>query len=127
MSNVELMKSLYQAFAGGNIPLVLDSFDSNIEWTEAEGFPTGGFYRGGEAIVNGVFMPLVTDWDNYRVEPDEFLDAGDTIVTLGHYSGAFKATGKSMRVPFAHVWTIESGKVVKFVQYTDTLKVSEVL
>lgn len=127
MSNVELMKSLYQAFAEGNIPLVLDSFDPNIEWTEAEGFPTGGVYRGGEAIVNGVFMPLVTDWDNYRVEPDEFLDAGDRIVALGHYSGAFKATGKSMRVPFAHVWTIENGKVVKFVQYTDTLKVSEVL
>lgn len=127
MCNVELMKSLYQAFAEGNIPLVLGSFDPNIEWTEAEGFPTGGVYRGGEAIVNGVFMPLVTDWDNYRVEPDEFLDAGNRIVALGHYCGAFKATGKSMRVPFAHVWTIENGKVVKFVQYTDTLKVSEVL
>jgi ketosteroid isomerase-like protein len=32
-----------------------------------------------------------------------------------------------MRVPFAHVWTLRDGKVVKFVQYTDTLKVAEAL
>jgi uncharacterized protein len=125
--NVELLRSLYEAFAQGNVPFVLESFDPNIEWTEAEGFPTGGVYNGPEAILNGVFMPLVTDWDDYRVEPDEFLDAGERIVALGHYSGTYKATGKSMRVPFAHVWTVQNGKIVKFVQYTDTLKVAEAL
>ena len=59
--------------------------------------------------------------------PDEFLDAGDNIVALGHYSGKYKESGKSMKVPFAHVWTLRDGKIVKFVQYTDTLKVSEAL
>jgi len=118
---------LYQAFAAGDIPAVLQSFDENIEWTEAEGFPYGGTYRGHQAIVENVFMKLATEWDDYRVEPDEFLDTGDKIVALGNYSGAYKATGKTMRVPFAHVWTVRDGKLIKFVQYTDTLKVSEAL
>ncbi len=127
MNNVELVKNLYQAFAQGDVPTVLQSFDENIEWTEAEGFPYGGTYRGGAAILENVFMKLATEWDGYRVAPDEFLDAGEKIVALGNYSGSYKTTGKSINVPFAHVWTLENGKVKKFVQYTDTLKVSEAL
>jgi len=127
MNNVELMKSLYQAFAAGDIPGLLQSFDENIEWTEAEGFPYGGTYRGGEAVLQNVFMKFATEWTDFKAMPDEFLDAGERIVTLGNYSGSYNQTGKSMNVPFAHVWTLESGKIVKFVQYTDTLKVSEAL
>jgi uncharacterized protein len=127
MSNVELVKSLYDSFAAGDVPAVLQGFDENIEWTEAEGFPYGGTYRGGAAIVENVFMRIATEWDGYAVTPDEFLDAGEKVVALGNYSGSYKATGKSMKVPFAHVWTLRDGKIVKFVQYTDTLKVSEAL
>jgi len=127
MSNVGLIQNLYQAFAQGDVPTVLGAMDSGIEWTEAEGFPYGGTYKGAQAIVENVFMKLATEWDDYRVEPNEFLDAGDKIVALGNYSGTYKATGRSMSVPFAHVWTVSGGKVVKFVQYTDTLKVSEAL
>ncbi len=31
MNNVNLIKNLYQAFAAGDIPAVLQSFDENIE------------------------------------------------------------------------------------------------
>ncbi|MDQ6787159.1 MAG: nuclear transport factor 2 family protein [Acidobacteriota bacterium] len=127
MHNLELVKNLYQAFAQGDVPSVLALLDENIVWTEAEGFPYGGTYNGHEAVVSNVFMKLATEWDDYRVEPNDFLDADNRIVALGNYSGAYKKTGKSMRAPFAHVWTIENGKATKFVQYTDTLKVSEAL
>jgi ketosteroid isomerase-like protein len=127
MSNVELVKNLYQAFGAGDIPAVLGSFDRNIEWTDAEGFPTGGTYYGGESVLQNVFMPLATEWEGFQAAPDEYLDAGNSIVALGHYSGKYKTSGKSMKVPFAHVWTVQDGKIIKFVQYTDTLKVSEAL
>ena len=127
MNNVELIKNLYQAFAAGDIPAVLQSFDEKIEWTEAEGFPYGGTYRGGEAILQNVFMKLATEWTDFKAEPNELLDAGERIIALGNYSGSYKQTGKSMNVPFAHVWALENGKVTNFVQYTDTLKVSEAL
>ena len=127
MNNLETIENLYRAFAQGDVPSVLAAFDENIEWTEAEGFPYGGIYRGGDAVTQNVFIKLATEWDDFRAEPDEILDAGEKIVALGHYSGAYKATGKTMRVPFAHVWTFQNGKATKFVQYTDTLKVSEAL
>ena len=127
MSNKEIVESGYKCFETGDIPGLLGTFDENIEWTEAEGFPHGGTYRGANAIVENVFMNLGSEWEGFAAVPDEILDAGDSIVALGHYSGKYNATGKSMKVPFAHVWTLRDGKIVKFVQYTDTLKVSEVL
>ena len=127
MNNLETIQNAYAAFAKGDVPSVLQLMDADIEWTEAEGFPYGGTYHGQQAIVENVFMKLATEWNGYCVEPEEFLNAGDRIVALGNYSGTYKATGKSMKVPFAHVWTLRDGKLVKFVQYTDTLKVSEAL
>lgn len=127
MSNVELIRNLYSAFAQGDVPAVLGAMDAGIEWTEAEGFPYGGTYTGANAILENVFMKLGSEWEGFSAVPGEFLDAGDNIVALGNYSGKYNTSGKNMKVPFAHVWTLRDGKIVKFVQYTDTLKVSEAL
>jgi len=127
MDNKQIIENGYKCFATGDVPGLLATFDENIAWTEAEGFPYGGTYTGANAIVENVFMKLGGEWENFSAVPDELLDAGDNIIALGHYSGKFNETGKSMRVPFAHVWTLRDGKIVKFVQYTDTLKVSEAL
>jgi len=127
MGSKEIVEIVYQPLAKDEAPVFLENFDENIEWTEAEGFPYGGTYTGASAILENVFVKLATEWENFAAVPDEFLDAGDKVVVLGTYSGRYNATGKSMKVPFAHVWTLRDGKIVKFVQYTDTLKVSEVL
>jgi ketosteroid isomerase-like protein len=127
MENKQIIENAYKSFASGDIPGLLETFDENIEWTEAEGFPYGGTYTGANAILENVFMKLGSEWEGFSAVPGEFLDAGDNIVALGNYSGKYNTSGKNMKVPFAHVWTLRDGKIVKFVQYTDTLKVSEAL
>lgn len=72
-------------------------------------------------------MKLGSEWDGFSAVPDEFVADGDKVVSLGNYSGKYKATGKSVRTHFAHVWTLRNGKAVKFQQYTDTAKVQEAL
>lgn len=127
VKNVDIVESTYEAFARGDIPSVLDALHPDVIWTEMEGFPTGGTYVGPERVLNEVIMPLGSDWESFQAKPDEFLEADDRIVVLGRYTGTYKATGKGTSVPFAHVWTVRDGKIVKFVQYTDTLLVSKVL
>ena len=125
-SNAELIRNLYVAFARGDIETVLVGLDEKVKWTEAEGFPYGGTYIGPETVLHNVFMKLATEWDGYSAIPHEFVAEGDTVVALGEYSGRFKATGKGMLVPFAHVWTLQHGKVIKFRQHTDTAVVQRV-
>ena len=126
-SNVELLRDGYGNFAKGDIPAVLNVFDSKIEWTSAEGFPYGGTYIGPDEVKEKIFMKLGTEWDGFSAMPSEFIDGGDNVVVLGKYSGTYKATGKSFQADFAHVWTIRDGKAVKFVQYTDTALVQKAL
>ena len=127
MSNLESVRGLYEAFAKGDVPSVLAVLDANIAWTDAEGFPYGGTYNGPNAVLEGVFMRLGSEWDGFAAVPDEFIDAGETIVALGQYSGTYKATGKSFKANFAHVWKFREGKAVRFVQYVDTLLVHRAL
>ena len=108
-----IIRGLYDSFAKGDVPAVLAALDPAIEWTEAEGFPYGGTYKGPDAVLNGVFVPLGTDWDGFSVTPDEIVASGDRVIAMGHYAGTYKATGKSFRTPFAHAWRLTGGKVKK--------------
>jgi ketosteroid isomerase-like protein len=65
-------------------------------------------------------MRLGTEWADFTVMPEEWLDAGNHVVVLGTYNGRHKETGKEVRAQFAHVWDITHGRVVRFQQYTDT-------
>lgn len=126
-ANTDAIRNIYDAFARGDIPAVLGAFDADIEWTEAPGFPYHGTYIGPEAVLNGVFARLGSEWDGFTVTPLHYIDGGDQIVALGLYSGAYKATGKAFEAEVAHVWTLRDGKVVRFHQYVDSGLVQEAL
>ena len=127
MSNLKSVKTVYEAFATGDIFAVLGTLSPDVAWTEAEGFPYGGTYHGPKAVLEGVFMRLGSEWEGFAAVADEFIDGGDTVVVLGKYSGKYKATGKSMHVNFAHVWKMQDGKAAQFIQYVDTLLVHKAL
>ena len=126
MNNSKIIQGLYEAFGKGDVPAVLGAMDPSINWTEAEGFIYGGTYIGPDAILENVFMKLGTEWEEFSAVPGQIIDDGDSVVVaLGTYSGKYLKTGKSMNVPFAHVWTMRDGKAVRFVQYTDTLVIAK--
>ena len=127
--NLELVRGIYTAFAAGDIPGVLGRMAPDMVWNEAENFPyaDNNPYRGHDAIVGGVFARLGAEWDGFAPEPDEFLDAGSTIVALGRYRGTCKATGKALNAQMVHVWRVANGKAKAFQQYTDTLQVARVM
>lgn len=114
------VQSVYASFARGDIPAVLGVLAPDIRWTEAAGGPYGGVSIGPNAVLNDVFMKLGTEWDGFSAVPAEFVAQGNTVVALGEYSATYKATGKSFRAPFAHIWKFVDGKAVSFEQYTDT-------
>lgn len=128
MSNVELIQGMYRAFAAGDVPGVLGRMSPGIVWNEAENFPyaDGNPYKGPEAVASGVFARCAGEWNGFAVNPEQFLDAGDTVVVLGRYTGTYKTTGRAQRTQFVHVWTVSGGKAVRFQQYADTLQVARV-
>jgi len=127
--NVELIRGLYDAFARGDVADVVGRMSPDIEWNEAENFPysDGNPYVGPGAIAQGVFARCGGEWDGFAALPEEFLDAGDTVVVLGRYGGTYKATGRAQNPQMVHVWRIRDGKAARFQQYVDTLHVAQVM
>jgi ketosteroid isomerase-like protein len=123
MSSIEPVKALYAAFAKGDIPAALATMSPEIVWNEAENYPYADLnpHVGPNSVLTGVFARIGADWEGFTAVSDELIDAGDTIVSLGHYGGTCKATGKKMRAQFAHVFRVKGGKITGFQQYADTL------
>jgi ketosteroid isomerase-like protein len=57
-------------------------------------------------------------------ELEQFVAQGDTVVVLGHFAMRVRATGRTSRSAWAHVWKVEEGRVSSFREYVDTLAVS---
>ena len=72
-------------------------------------------------------MRIAAEWDNFTVSPKEILDAGETVIGHGYYSGTYKENGKQVRAQFAHFFAFRDGKIVKFQQYTDTAQFLRVI
>lgn len=117
---LKVVRGLYDAFGSGDMEHVA-ALIADTEWEEAEGMPYGGSYRGADEVFKNVFARISADVENFSAQPDEILAAGDkSVLALGRYSGIGR-TGK-VDVAFAHLWTVQDGKIVKFVQYADTHK-----
>lgn len=121
MSNLEIVKRSYDAFAHGDLEAVLGDMDQEIEWHQAQGLPHGGLYHGLDEVRRNIFDPLDDEWwDGFSAVPDEFLDAGEHVVVIGRYRAVGKRTGKQLDVPFVHIWTMRGVKAIRFRQYLDT-------
>jgi uncharacterized protein len=125
---VELVRAFYDAVARADVPGVVGLLHPDLYWTEAEGFPYySGTWRHPQDVVDKLLVPLMRDWDNFSAVADDFIVEGDRVVSLGAYAGVNKATGKTMRSPFAHVWRVADGKLARFDMYTDTLLVRQTM
>ena len=125
-SNLEIVKSAYEAFSRGDLSGVLAPLDPQLVWNEAENFmySDGNPYRGPKAVEQ-LLVRVVGDWDNLGITVKEFLDAGDTIIVIGRLSGTFKKTGKAMNAQMADVWKLRDGQVVSFQNYLDTAQIRD--
>ncbi len=123
-----IVRSFYDALGRGDVAAVVSLLDVEIEWTEAERFPYySGTWRGPQAIVDNLLVPLATDWADFSAKVDELIAEGNRVVALGSYSGKFKKSGRSFSARFAHVWSVRSDKLARFDMHTDTAKVLEAI
>ena len=121
--DLAVVRTLYEALARGDVFTFMNGLDDDIEWTVAPGFPyaDGNPYRGRPAVM-ALFGRILGEWKRFRIDADEILDGGDKIVVLGHYSGIYRPTKRSVRAAFAHIGELGGGKVVRYRQIADTVQ-----
>ena len=118
----ETVRSIYEAFARGDIEAVTGAFDERVVWEYTAPVPyiAGTRFIGAGDIVENILARLMVEWENFRVEPVEFITDGGYVVVLAHETGQNRATGERIDVRAAHVWMVNEGRVVSLRIYTDT-------
>jgi ketosteroid isomerase-like protein len=118
--NVELIRGVYEDFNSGNIEGVLARYDADIEWVEPGGgnAPSGTFH-GPESVGQDVFATVPQNFDEFRAEPEDLRDEGDTVVVTGRFKGKSKS-GAELDASFEHITVVRDGKVVRFENKVDS-------
>lgn len=124
-ANIDLVKKFYASFKAKDEQAYLQLCDDDIEWTVMEGMPRGGTHVGKAEVFGKYFPSLFSNFAEFHANTEEFLDSGDDVVVLGKYQMVSKKSRKTFGSPFAHVYTIKNGKIVRFRQYADTVKIQE--
>ncbi len=126
MDNVSIIKALYQHFAQGNIPAVLEGWDENIKWMGSKGFPIydgDGIVIGAMNVVQQVLATIPELYDGFNIDIQDLYGSGNKVVMEGFYTGTYKATGKPFKANAVHIWDLSNGKVTRFFQAVDTAEI----
>ena len=113
-ANVEIIRRGYGHFlaTGGEIlahaDLVWDV--SNLGWPDQQIYsgPAGAMQFNAE---------WAAAWDDWELEPVEFLDAGERVLVIVIQRGRSKATGVPVEMRFAQVWTLRNGQGIRMDLY----------
>jgi hypothetical protein len=82
------------------------------------GWPEQQVYEGLDE-VQGFLQAWTSVWDDWRLELDELLDAGDKVVTLVRQSGISRSSGVQVEMSFAMVWALADGRMTRMDMYSD--------
>ena len=126
LGNVDLIKDFYNYFKKQDKLSYLKLCDDNIEWITMRDMPNGGRYVSKQEVFEQYFPKMLSNFKEFHATPEEFLDEGDNVIVLGKYHG-IGSGDKKFQSPFVHVYTIRDKKIIKFRQYTDTIKIQDVL
>ena len=127
--NVQAVSRLYDAFNTGDLEYFERGLSKDLVWNEADhSLNCGGNpYRSFPEVRDGIFGPTMRDFDQFYVDLEQLIDAGNFVIGTGRYRGRSTATGKELSAQFCHILHVDSeGKLDRLQEYADTLHEAEV-
>ena len=128
--NVELVQGMLATFAGVDwVALMrdtepeqkqamLDAFydpDVEIEWVDTS--PEPGPHHGHEGVLRALNAWLES-FEEFYVEPTEFIDAGDDVVVLTAQRGKGKGSGAPAEMTAAWVIGVRDRRIARWREYS---------
>ena len=107
--NVEVVRRMWEAFLGDDPVRGLSFCDPDIVW-DGRNLPDGKIARGFEAIVEHT-LGWAEIWDDWTMEPEQFIDAGGDQVVLVFRETGRSESGLQMDERHAELYTVRDGKV----------------
>jgi ketosteroid isomerase-like protein len=116
--NVEIVRRLIEAWnrneleGGVALERVVPFLDPGVIFDATRRIINPKTYAGIEGI-RAMLAERDEVWAEFRMEPDEFVDAGDRVVAVGRWVAKGSGGGVEVNQPIADVFTLHGGRVVR--------------
>ena len=116
--NVAAAERIYAARLRGDLDALVAELDPDVEWRPHLTALGGDVVRGHEG-VRTYLASLDDEWDDFRQEVEEAIDAGDRVVVFLNTHGRGRSSGVELHLQVAHVLVFKDGKCVENQTYLD--------
>lgn len=119
MSDVEVVRRVYEAFASQDLASLFELVDAGCVITQDPRLPWGGRHVGHEGL--GAFAAALVGAIDSAVTIESLFEADGQVIEVGRTRGTVRANGVAFDVAEVHTWTIKEGKAVAAHFAIDTL------
>ena len=111
--NVEVVRRCYEFWTERDFSPMADLFHPDVVVDLSRNVFNPDIYRGFDGVRRWV-DEVDEMWDDFKVEPEEVITAGDAVVTASRISGQGRGSGVKTEMTIFGVWTLREGKVSRF-------------
>jgi ketosteroid isomerase-like protein len=116
--NVELVRRIHDGWSRGDFSVGASLCAPEFEWHQHAEAVEPGSHRG--TAVGGAIRRIFEVYEHFRVEPEEYIDAGeDKVVVTARIHATGRGSGVDVEQGFAFVWTVHRGKATELSVFTD--------
>ncbi len=119
---MEIVRRGYELYAAGDLEGAAALFAADAETADAAGLGvagTTGTRHGPEGFLRAATEGLEA-FEDYRVDTEEFIDAGEAVVVPVRISGRGRTSGAKLETRLAHLWVLRNRKVIRGEVYRTT-------
>ena len=111
--NVELVRSVYEAWTRDELPGPSEAFDPKIEYVNPPSAVEPGTRRGLAAFAQAV-RDMFSGWETWEIEPERFVSSAEKVAVVVRYRVHWRESGVDVTAHESALWTIRDGKVVRY-------------
>ena len=112
-ANVAALQRGYEALNRGDLSVVLELLDPDIEWHQPEPSPEAGTHTGRDSFER-FLRGWIDSFDGFQVEPEQVIERDDRLIAVVHQSGRGRSSGVQVDARLAHVWTVKEGRAIRW-------------
>jgi ketosteroid isomerase-like protein len=124
--DVERLRGAYKAFNERGVEAILERLAPEFQVRDRESSPDRETRLGKQGIKE-LFDSYMEAFDAMRLEPEEFIEAGDEIVVSLYQLVRGKGSGAEVIGRVAHVWTMREGTAHRLRIFADKERALETL
>jgi len=114
--NVEIVSRGLEALNNGDLDTMLTLQDPEWEGFIPAEYPMAGTWRGHDGL-RAFAEEWLEAWEEFRVEPENYIASGDAVLATVHYWGRGRGSGVEVTERWYYAYRLHGGKIVSWRPY----------